>query len=344
VNYAQGSAGRGQDNQVSREEIDMKFKTVIAAIALASGIATAAPAMAQLKIKVAAPHPTIMPSTFAIIAKEMGFFEREKVEVELLWTAGGADAQQATINGSVDLAVQTGLSGVLSAIQRGAPIAVAGADMTGASDLIWYTRADAPFKTLADLGPNNTASFSRPGASSETVIKSLLEHFKSKARAIPSGSPPETLTQVMSNQIDAGWGTPPLPAAFTEGKVRMLARGNDAPKLAGITTRVHAVNTDFLARNPAAVKAFLRGYDKTIDAMYKDPQVLDKAAQVLKITPALAKQILTDFFPRKAFTIDRIGDLDASIEQAISNKQLKGPLTDAQKATIHKTVAELNAK
>lgn len=321
----------------------MRTLKPFAGVLLASVLAGGA-AVAQDKIKVAAPHPTIMPSTFSLIAKENGFFEREKLEVELLWTAGGADAQQATINGSVDLAVQTGLSGVLSAIQRGAPIAIVGADMTGASDLFWYTAASKPFKSFADLGPANTASFSRPGASTETVVKSLLEHFKSKARAVPSGSPPETLTQVMSGQIDAGWGTAPLPKAFAEGKVRILAKGNDSPKLATVTTRVHAVNADFLAKNPRAVKSFLRAYDKTIDAMYKDPAVLAKAAGLLKITPDEAKQILTDFFPRKAFTIDKIGDLDSSIEQAVANKQLKGPLTDAQKAAIHKTVADLNAK
>ena len=114
---------------------------------------------------------------------------KEGLEVELLWTAGGADAQQATINGSVDLAVQTGLSGILSAIQRGAPIVIVGSDMTGASDLIWYTRTESPIKSLADLGPNDNASFSRPGASSETVIKSLLEHFKSKGKGGAVGQP-----------------------------------------------------------------------------------------------------------------------------------------------------------
>ena len=315
----------------------------IAGAALA-GFLLATPVLAQHKMKIAAPHPTIMPSTFTILANDLGFFKKEGLEVELLWTAGGADAQQATINGSVDLAVQTGLSGILSAIQRGAPIAIVGSDMTGASDLIWYTRTESPIKSLADLGPNDNASFSRPGASSETVIKSLLEHFKSKGKAVPSGSPPETLTQVMSGQIAVGWATAPLPKVFAEGKARIVARGNDSPKLANVTTRVHAANAAYLAKHPDAVKAFLRGYDKTIDAVYKDPQVLDKAAELLKITPAEAKQILADFFPRKAFTIDKIGDLDGSIAQAVDNKQLKAPLTDAQKAAIHKTVAELNAK
>ena len=42
--------------------------------------------------------------------------------------------------------------------------------------------------------------------------------------------------------------------------------------------------------------------------------------------------------------MDRIGDLDASVAQAVANKTLKAPLTDAQKAAIHKTVAEFNGK
>lgn len=321
----------------------MKMIARVAGLA-ATVMLLAAPAFAQDTMKIAAPHPTIMPSTFAIVARDEGFFKREGLEVELLWTAGGADAQQATISGSVDLAVQTGLSGILSAIQRGAPIAIAGADMTGASDFVWYTTADKPFKSLADLGPSNTASFSRPGASTETVIRALLEHTKSKARAVPSGSPPETLTQVMSGQIDAGWATAPLPKVFAEGKVRIIARGNDSPKLATLTTRVHAVNTNYLAKNQRAVKAFLRAYDKTVDAIYADPAIRAKAAALLKITPDEASAILKEFFPRQAFKIDRIGDLDASIAQAVENKQLRAPLTEEQKAAIHKTVADLNAK
>ena len=314
----------------------------MATVALAA--LAVAPAGAADKIKVAAPHPTIMPSTFIVLAEEFGFFKRHDIEVEVLWTAGGADAQQATINGSVDCAIQTGLGGILSAIQQGAPVVIGGSDMTGASDLIWYTRADKPFKTLADLGAGNTASFSRPGASSETVIKTLLAHYKSKARAVPSGSPPETLTQVMSGQIDAGWVTAPLPKEFAEGKVRILARGNDAPQLATITTRVHAFNANYAQKSPRAVKSFLRAYDEAVDAVYADPKVLARSSELLKVTPEQGRQILTEFFPRKALTIDKIGDLDASVAQAVANKTLKAALTDTQKAAIHKTVAEFNSK
>ena len=66
----------------------------------------ASPTLAQqYKMKIAAPHPTIMPSTFAVIARDMGFFKKENLEVELLWTAGGADAQQARGKGGVAVGV-----------------------------------------------------------------------------------------------------------------------------------------------------------------------------------------------------------------------------------------------
>lgn len=315
-------------------------RTLIAAAVLAS----AAPALAKDKIKVAAPHPTIITSTIPALAKSLGYFDRHDVDVEILWTAGGADAQQATINGSVDIAVQTGLAGVLAGIQRGAPIAVIAAEATGASDVIWYVRADKPWKTLADFQDNQTISFSRPGSSSDFTLRTLISHFKAKARAVPSGSQPETLVMVMSGQLDAGFANPPLPSVFEEGKVRIIARGNDSPAMRGLTVRVHAANADFLAKNKEAVKRFLAAWKETIDALYADPAVVAKSAEIVKISPEQATAIIKEFVPRESLVMNKIGDLDLSIEQAVANKQLKAPLTDAQKAAIHATVAELNVK
>ena len=228
-------------------------------------------------MKIAAPHPTIMPSTFTILAETMGFFKKEKLEVELLWTAGGADAQQATINGSVDLAVQTGLGGVLAAIQRGAPIAIVGADMTGASDLFWYTRADKPFKSLADLGPTNTVSFSRPGASSETVV-TLAD------RALQVEGPRHAVGQP-ARDADPGDVRPDRRrlghrAAAPRRSPRARCASSPAATTAQARRRSPRACTPSTPttspRTRSAVKAFLRGYDKTIDAVYKDPQALDE--------------------------------------------------------------------
>ncbi len=299
---------------------------------------------AKDKIRIAAPHPTIITSTIPALAKSLGYFDKANLDVDILWTAGGADAQQATINGSVDIAVQTGLAGVLSAIQRNAPIAIIAAEATGASDVVWYVRADKPWKGLADFQDNQTISFSRPGSSSDFTLRTLITHHKAKARAVPSGSQPETLVQVMSGQLDAGFANPPLPPQFAEGKVRIIARGNDSPVMRGLTIRVHAANATFLDKNRDAVTRFLAAWKDTIDALYADPGVVAKSAELVKVSPEQAQAIIKEFIPRESLVMNKIGDLDTSIEQAVINKQLRAPLTDAQKAAIHKTVAELNGK
>ncbi len=316
-----------------------KVTPVVAAFA-----AFALPAAAKDKIRIAAPHPTIITSTIPALAKSLGHFDKADLDVDILWTAGGADAQQATINGSVDIAVQTGLAGVLSGIQRGAPIAIIAAEATGASDVIWFVRADKPWKSIADLQNNETISFSRPGSSSDFTLRTLVEHHKAKVRLVPSGSQPETLVMVMSGQLDAGFANPPLPAAFTEGKVRQIATGNDSPKMRGLTVRVHAANANFLDKNRDAVKRFLAAWKTTIDALYADPAVVAKSAELVKVTPVQAQAIIKEFIPRASLVMHTIGDLDTSIEQAVVNKQLRGPLTAEQVAAIHKTVADLNAK
>ncbi len=279
-----------------------------------------------------------------VVAQSLGLFDKANLDVEVLWTAGGADAQQATINGSVDIAVQTGIAGVLSAMQQGAPIAIVAAENTGASDVVWYVRADKSWKSLADFKNNETASFSRPGSSSDFTIRTLIEHYGAKARAVPSGSQPETLTMIMTGQLEAGVANPPLPPPFAEGKVRIIARGNDAPVLRTLTIRVHAANSNFLAKNKPAVKRFLAAWDGAIDAIYSNPQALAKSAEMVKITPAQARDLLNEFIPREALRMDRIGGLEKTIEQGLANKQLRGPLSEAQKDGIHKLVAELNSK
>ena len=279
-----------------------------------------------------------------VVAQSLGLFDKANLDVEVLWTAGGTDAQQATINGSVDIAVQTGIAGVLSAMQQGAPIAIVAAENTGASDVVWYVRADKSWKSLADFKNNETASFSRPGSSSDFTIRTLIEHYGAKARAVPSGSQPETLTMIMTGQLDAGFANPPLPPPFAEGKVRIIARGNDAPVLRTLTIRVHAANSNFLAKNKPAVKRFLAAWDGAIDAIYSNPQALAKSAEMVKITPAQARDLLNEFIPREALRMDRIGGLEKTIEQGLANKQLRGPLSEAQKDGIHKLVAELNSK
>lgn len=317
----------------------------LAALALCAALLAAGPqAVAKDKIKVAAPHPTLLHTSPLQLAKTFGLFDKEDLDVEPLYTLGGADTLQATSTGSVDFALQTGIAGALSAVQQGAPLVIVANDFIGASEFFWYVRADKPFKTIADLGAGNTIGFSRPGASSETVLKTLLEQAGSKARTVAAGGPPENLVQVMSGQIDAGWSSPPLFKEFASGQVRIFARGNDAVKLRTMSSRVHVANANFAKTNPSAVKRFLKAFDAAIDALYTDPKVQAKAAEFIKVDPADVPKIIKEFYPREAFTMTRIGDLEGAMALALANKQMRGPLTAEQMAAIQKGIAEFTAR
>ncbi|MEX0405275.1 ABC transporter substrate-binding protein [Aquibium sp. LZ166] len=305
------------------------------------GVLAAASSQAQDAIRVAGPHPTALTTITARVAQELGFFEKENLVVDMLWTQGGSDVLQAVISGSVDIGIETGLGGVLSAIEKGAPIEVISSQMTGAGEFYWYVKADSDIQSFADLQDGETVSFSRPGASSETILNALLAQSGAKATPVSSGSPPETLTQVMSGQIDVGWGAPPAYPEIKDGRLRIIGRGNDATVLAGQTTRVNVANAAYLEANKDTVRRFLRAMNATLDALYTDPEVLAKAAEFVKLDVADARSVLTDFVPREAFTMNKLGDLEGSMQQAVENKQLSAPLSAEAQEKINKNIADL---
>ena len=64
----------------------------LAALALcATAFALAHPVAARDKMKVAAPHPTLLHTSPLQLAKSLGLFEKEDLDVEPLYTLGGAD-------------------------------------------------------------------------------------------------------------------------------------------------------------------------------------------------------------------------------------------------------------
>ena len=97
----------------------------------------------------------------------------------------------------------------MSAFAKGAPVRIIGAETTGASDLYWYVRADSPVKTIRDFD-GKTIAYSTNGASTHMVVSAFIKQFDLKARAVATGGPVPTLTQVMSGQIDVGWAAPPM--------------------------------------------------------------------------------------------------------------------------------------
>jgi NitT/TauT family transport system substrate-binding protein len=269
------------------------------------------------------------------LGQRAGIFKKHGIVLDIFGTSGGGETLQAVISGSADLTVGIGTAAVLRAYSKGAPIRVIGANFTGAGDLYWYVRAESPIKRLEDAGDKTTMGYSASGSSSHNVVLAFLQELGIKAMPTATGTQPATLTQVMSGQIDIGWGAPPFGLKeLAEGKIRIIANGNDVPSLRSQTVRVDMVNANVLKDRKDAVLRFVRAYRETLDWMFSGPDAVNIYAEQINVPVALAAMTRDKFQTRAAMRNDRLSDLDAVMADAVTLKFIDKPLSKEQLAEL----------
>ncbi len=301
---------------------------VFAALMFATQIGTA---RAEDTLKIAAGQRGNWDTTVAEVGQRAGIFKKHGLALEILWTQGAGETQQAVISGSVDIGVAPGVMGVLSAFSKGAPVRVIGAETTGASDLYWYVPASSPIKSLKDT-EGKTIAYSTNGSSTHGIVTAFMKQYDLKAKPTATGGPAPTLTQVMSGQIDIGWSAPPFGLKeLDEGKIRIVATGNDAAAFKGQTVRLLITNVQTLNGRKDAIDRFMKAYRETIDWMYSsDPAALETYADFVGIPVATAKRTRDEFFPKASIDPDRIVGLDVIVKDAVDLKFTAVPLTKEQ--------------
>src|SRR5262245_18960053 len=115
------------------------FAFTLAALTIL-GVSAAA---AQDKVKLAIGQRGNWDTSVSEVGQRAGIFKKHGLELEIVYTNGAGETQQAVISGSVDIGIAAGVMGVLSAYSKGAPVRVIGAETTGANDLYWYVKADS---------------------------------------------------------------------------------------------------------------------------------------------------------------------------------------------------------
>ena len=219
---------------------------LLIAAAVALSVPGSAQAQDQLKLAVGAPHN--WENQPAALGQQAGIFKKHGLVLDLLFTQGSGETMQAVIAGSVDIGTGVGTYGAMGAFAKGAPVRAIGNATTGAHDLYWYVRADSPIRSIKDAA-GKTIAFSTAGSSTNVIVLGLIKESGVALKPTATGSPANTLTAVMSGQIDIGWSSPPLGVEDLEqGKIRLVARGSDVASLRDQTVRVIIANADSLAQ------------------------------------------------------------------------------------------------
>jgi NitT/TauT family transport system substrate-binding protein len=288
------------------------------------------PAFADDTFRIAVGQRGLWDTSVVELGQRGGIFGKHGITLDILYTQGGGETQQAVISGSVDLGVSAGSLGVFGAFAKGAPLRIIGAEMTGGADLFWYVRSDSPIRTLRDAD-GRTIAYSTSGASTHAIVTAFIKQYDLKAKPVATGSPPATLTQVMSGQIDVGWAGPPFGLdLIDQGKIRIIANGNDATALKDQTVRVLIANAATLQSRQPAIDRFMTAYRETVDWMYADSAVFRHYAEFMGIGEATMRRAREGFYPKAALDPDAIVGVDAINADAVGFKYMAAPLTREQ--------------
>src|SRR5215468_9916519 len=301
------------------------------AAALAASIVCASPAAAEDTLKIAIGQINNWENQAPTLGEAAGIFKKHNLKVEAFGTQGAGETIQAVVSGSADLGAGVGVAGVMRAFSKGAPVRILLPAFTGTGDLFWYVRADSPLKSLKDATASNTIAYSTSGSSSNNIVIAFVEELGTKAKPTATGSPPGTLTAVMSGQVDIGWAAPPFGLKeIQEGKIRIVAHGSDVPSLRNQTVRVLIVNADVLKSKKDAIMRFVDAYRESVDWMYSDPKAVTMYAEKIKSSEDLIKKSIADFQPKAALQTDEMKDLDGIQRDAVKLKFIDKPLTKEQ--------------
>ena len=310
---------------------NVKTLGFIAAMAIA---APALPAHAEDTLKLAIGQRGNWDTAITELGQRAGIFKKHGVVLDMLYTSGGGETQQAVISGSVDVGTAAGVMGVFSAFSKGAPVRILGAEATGAADF-WYAKTSSGINSLKDTD-GKTIAYSTNGSSTHSIVLAFMKEFGLKAKPTATGNPSSTLTQVMSGQIDVGWSSPPFGfKQMDEGAIKIVARANDSPLVRGTTIRLVITNPDTLAKKKDALNRFMDAYRETIEYMYGDnSQVLKDYAEFAGVSEAVAKRVRDEFFPKSLVDPDEIKGLDQIVPEAVTLKYTAAPLTKEQLAEL----------
>ena len=307
----------------------------IAAVVAVCAVLFANVAVAQDTLKLATGQRGNWDTSIGEVGQRAGIFKKHGIVLEILYTQGAGETQQAVLSGSVDIGVATGIMGALSAFSKGAPIRIIGAETTGAGDLYWYVTSNSPIKSLKDTEGKSIA-YSTNGSSTHGIVTAFMKQYDLKAKPTGTGGPPGTLTQVMSGQIDIGWAAPPFGLQqLDEGKIRVLASGNDAAAFKGQTVRLLVATAPVLQSKKAVIERFMKAYRETIDFMYaSDGKGLQIYAEFVPVPLAIAKRTRDDFFPKSSLDPDKLVGLDTIVKDAVELKFTATQLTKEQLDTL----------
>lgn len=200
-----------------------------------------------------------------------GFFSEQGLDIEIRRFRGGPEAITGAAAGEADI----GSIGtpILIGAAKGVPIKIIGSPVGNGNSFILVARPQ--FKTIEDLkgkkiGGGNPGGGSRQAFIAMTRSRGLgLKDFQ----VLDTGSSANAFAALQAGQLDATITTELFGAkAEIEGFGTIIARAADAEQFKRYQHSFFFASNSFIAKNPEAVRSFLKGYKKSIEYVKSNPE------------------------------------------------------------------------
>ncbi len=203
-------------------------------------------------------YASISPSMSAVwMAKEIGAFERNGLNAEIVYIASGATTIQALVSGSVQAALGAS-NAVIGAEVKGAPIIAVAGNSSRPGMQLWVQ----PEIQRAEQLQGKILAITRFGSTSDFVTRLILRKLNLEGK---------TELRQFGGVVEADMG---FRSRQAEGRVSSQAPGPKAKMLVdaaelGIPFSMNllAVSGEYLARSPRSVEAIVRAYLEGIAAL-----------------------------------------------------------------------------
>ena len=162
------------------------------------------------------------------------------------------------------------------------------------------------------------------GSSSHAGLLALIAQYKLTAKPTSTGNIAATITQTMTGQVDVGFGAAPFGLDLVEdGKIRIIATGNDVASLRTRTVRVNLTNVNTLQNRRDAIVRFNRAYQETVDWMYSDPAALKHYGEYSNLPEKIVLRV-RGLIPKESLATDRVEGIDQIMADAVAAKFISG--------------------
>ncbi len=280
---------------------------LLSACGLPGASGQASPSVQKIKLKSA--YSAVSVSQLPVyVAREMGLFERQGLDVDLTYIATGTTLTAAMLGGEVHVAV-IAEDGVISADLRGADLVMIAA---GPERLLFSLYTSPGIRSIGDL-KSKKLGVSRTGSATDLAGRYILARNdltpQKDVVIVQVGGVPEILAAMKSGAVDAGILSPPTTFAAQKAGMHELVdiSEENLPFYQGAVS----VRKSWLKDNREAARRYLKAFIEAVRVIHQEP---DRVATVLakytqQTDPAILSQSVSAL--TRVLPIDQTPRLDA---------------------------------